>query len=282
MILVTGAAGRLGRLVVQRLIERGYEVLGTDRVSFGDSPSPFVQTDLCDAESIKALVAKAEAVIHMGAIPGPGGDGYGTFENNAMSTFNVLWAAAEAKHHRVVFSSSAFAVGWAPDAAAFVPEYLPLDEAHPLTPFEPYGLSKQIGECIGEMVARSSATSVVSLRFTNVVSPERQLEFPISAPTPENPRTLVMWAYADPRDVADAHVLALEADCSGHEAFLLAQPTTRFREPTVELIERNFSGRVEIRGEMKGNASVISTEKAQRILGFAPRPGWNEILDHQS
>jgi UDP-glucose 4-epimerase len=99
-----------------------------------------------------------------------------------------------------------------------------------MMPFEPYGLSKQVGECIGQMVARSSATSAVSLRFTNVVPPERQAEFPLPAPTPENPTTLVMWAYADPRDVAEAHVLALEADLEGHEAFLLAQPTTRFRE----------------------------------------------------
>jgi UDP-glucose 4-epimerase len=91
-----------------------------------------------------------------------------------------------------------------------------------------------------------------------------------------NPLTLVMWAYADPRDVAEAHVLALEADLEGHEAFLLAQPTTRFREPTVELIERNFGGRVEIRGELKGNASVINTQKAERMLGFKPRPGWNQ------
>ena len=60
-----------------------------------------------------------------------------------------------------------------------------------------------------------------------------------------------MWAYADPRDVADAHVLALEADLKGHEPFLLAQPTTRFREPTTELIKQNFGNRVEIRGGLR-------------------------------
>ena len=144
-------------------------------------------------------------------------------------------------------------------------------------PFEPYGLSKQIGECFGAMIARSSETSVVSLRFTNVVDPERQKSFPWDAPTPEDPRTLVMWAYADPRDVAKAHALALEADLQGHEAFLLAQPTTRFEEPTIELIKRNFGNQVEIRGELEGNASVISTKKAQDILGLAFRPGWNQI-----
>lgn len=280
MIVVTGAAGRLGSRVVQRLIGKGYDVLGTDRVTHNESPSPFVQTDLCNAEEVTELLTGAEAVIHMGAIPGPRSDApHEVSENNVQSTFNVLWAAADKKLRRVVFSSSAFAMGWAHDPRAFVPLYLPLDEEHPMMPFEPYGLSKQIGECIGEMVARSSTTSVASLRFTNVVPPERQAEFPWPAPTPDNPTTLVMWAYADPRDVADAHVLALEADLKGHQPFLLAQPTTRFLEPTTELIKQNFGDRVEIRGGLNGNASVISTEKAQRMLGFKPKYNWKTSIE---
>ena len=85
-----------------------------------------------------------------------------------------------------------------------------------------------------------------------------------------------MWAYADPRDVAEAHVLALEADLQGHEAFLLAQPTTRFKEPTLELIKQNFGDQVEIRGELEGNATVLNTTKAQEVLGLQFRPGWNQ------
>ena len=276
MIVVTGAAGRLGGRVVRLLIDRGYDVLGTDLVECRDSPSHFVQADLCDAERVAKLFAGAEAAVHTGAICGPGADGYETFRNNGQSTFNVLWAAAAQKMRRVVFSSSAFAMGWSSDPRAFVPRYLPLDEEHPMTPFEPYGLTKQIGECIGEMVTRTKATSVASLRFTNVVYPEKQAEFPLPPPTPEDPTTLVKWSYADPRDVAEAHVVALEAELSGHEAFLLAQPITRFRESTVDLIRRNFGDRVEIRGDLPGNASVLSTEKARRMLGFEPTRKWSE------
>ena len=277
MILVTGAAGRLGGRVVRLLVERGYEVVGTDRIPCPEGPAPFVQADLCDAAKVGQLMTEAQALVHMGAIPGPTpGAPHEVFANNALSTFNVLLAAAERKLRRVVFSSSAFGMAFAHDPRAFAPLYLPLDEEHPMMPFEPYGLTKQIGECIGQMVARSSATSVASLRFTNVVSPERQARFPLPAPTPEAPTTLVMWAYADPRDVAAAHLLALEADLQGHEAFMLAQPTTRFAEPTLELVKSNFGDRVEIRGQLEGNASVISTAKAQRLLGFKPRPGWSQ------
>lgn len=277
MILVTGAAGRLGMLVVDRLIARGYDVLATDRVPNDESTAPFLEADLCEIDRVSGLLDGAEAVIHMGAIPGPSrGEPRKIFENNVRSTYNLMATAAELELRRVVFSSSAFGMGWAHDPGAFVPLYLPLDEDHPMMPFEPYGLSKQVGESIGAMVARSSTTTVASLRFTNVVQPEVFAEFPWPAPTPETPQTLVMWAYADAEDVAEAHVLALEADLEGHEAFLLAQSTTRFSEPTAELIDLNFGSGVEIRGDLEGNASVISTVKAQRSLGWRPKPGWSD------
>lgn len=145
-----------------------------------------------------------------------------------------------------------------------------------MMPFEPYGLSKQVGEDIGRMIARNSNTTVVSLRFTNVALPEVQAEFPWPAPTPDNPLTLVMWAYADARDVAQAHVLALDADIEEYEALMLAQPTSRFEEPTIDLVRNNFGDQVEIREGLEGAASVISTNKAQRLLGWRPTHNWRE------
>ncbi|MDA0833302.1 MAG: NAD(P)-dependent oxidoreductase [Planctomycetota bacterium] len=290
MIVVTGAAGRLGRAVVQRLLSQGYDVVGTDIVPFATSPVRFEQADLCDRSAVDQLLRGAEAVIHLGAIPGPrkpaanstaspsvtfSDDPFVIFENNVASTLNVLMLAGEHKLRRVVFSSSAFAMGWAHDPRAFEPLYLPLDEDHPPMPFEPYGLSKLVGECIAGMVARTSTTSVVSLRFSNVVPVDRQGELPWPAPTPENPLTLVMWSYADPRDVAEAHVKALEADITGHEAFLIAQPVTRFRESTRELIRLNFGNRIEIRGELIGNASIINSSKAERMLAWKAKYRWD-------
>ena len=58
----------------------------------------------------------------------------------------------------------------------------------------------------------------------------------LDAPTAEHPTTLVMWAYADPRDVAEAHVRSVDANLDGHTSFMIAQPTTRFAEPTIDLI----------------------------------------------
>ena len=275
MIVVTGAAGRLGRRVVQLLVDQNKEVLATDQLAADDLPAEFVRCDLSDAKAVEGILKSAEAVIHLGAIPGPLRDEPRfIFENNVDSTLNVMMSAAELGLRRVVFSSSAFGMGWAHEGNAFVPLYLPLDEEHPMMPFEPYGLSKQVGEDIGRMIARNSDTTVVSLRFTNVALPEVQAEFPWPAPTRENPLTLVMWAYADARDVAEAHVLALDAEIEEYEAFMIAQPSSRFKEPTIDLVKNNFGDRVEIREGLDGTVSVISTEKAQRLLGWSPRYDW--------
>ena len=275
MIVVTGAAGRLGRRVVQLLVDQNKEVLATDQVAADDLPAEFVRCNLMDRKAVEGILKEAEAVVHMGAIPGPlREDPRVIFENNVSCDFNVMMSAAELGLRRVVFSSSAFGMGWAHDGNAFVPLYLPLDEEHPMMPFEPYGLSKQVGEDIGRMIARNSATTVVSLRFTNVALPEVQAEFPWPAPTPENPLTLVMWAHAEAGDVAEAHVLALDVEIEEYEAFMIAQPSSRFEEPTVDLVKNNFGDQVEIREGLSGTASVISTEKAQRMLGWRPRYDW--------
>ena len=173
MIVVTGAAGRLGRRVVQLLADQNKEVLATDQVAADDLPAQFVRCNLMDRKAVEGILKEAEAVVHMGAIPGPlRAEPRFIFENNVAADFNVMMSAAELGLRRVVFSSSAFGMGWAHDGNAFVPLYLPLDEEHPMMPFEPYGLTKQVGEDIGRMIARNSDTTVVSLRFTNVALPE--------------------------------------------------------------------------------------------------------------
>ena len=69
-------------------------------------------------------------------------------------------------------------------------------------------------------------------------------------------------------------MLALDAEIEEYEAFLIAQPSSRFKESTIDLVRDNFGDRVEIREGLGGTASVISTEKAQRLLGWRPRYDW--------
>ena len=87
MIVVTGAAGRLGRMVAQLLVDQGREVLATDQLDADDLPAKFVRRDLVDAEAVADILKDAEAVVHMGAIPGPlREDPSAIFDNNVAST----------------------------------------------------------------------------------------------------------------------------------------------------------------------------------------------------
>ena len=111
-------------------------------------PAPFIQADLRDPDKAREVLKGADALIHMGAIPGPACKDLHeynaaippaislteVFEINVQSAFNIMMAASDEKIQRMVFSSSAFAMGWAHDPSAFVPKYLPLDEEHPLMP----------------------------------------------------------------------------------------------------------------------------------------------------
>ena len=104
MIVVTGAAGRLGRRVVQLLADLNREILATDQVEADDLPAEFVRCDLGNAEVVGDILKGAEAVVHMGAIPGPSrAEPRVIFENNVAADFNVMISAAELGLRRVVF-----------------------------------------------------------------------------------------------------------------------------------------------------------------------------------
>ena len=273
-IVVTGGAGRLGRRVIADLIDRDYEVSAVDIVAADELDCPFQQMDLTDRDSVCRVLEVAEAVLHLGAVPGPTvADGPVTFHNNVLSTFNVVDVAAEMGLSKIVFASSLFTIGWAEDANRYWPKYVPVDEQHPLTPLEAYGLSKVVGEEICAAASRRTGIPTVSLRITNIIQPEKFDELPWPAPTHSDPVRFTLWPYVALEDAATACRLALETETKGHEAFFIAAPDNRFDSPTRDLLSE-FAPQVENREELPGTSSVLSIEKARRILGYEPQHNW--------
>ena len=161
-VVVTGGSGKLGRWVVRELNSDAsgpapHEVTVFDRVKTPDvDGARFLPGDVQDLGQVFGALAGAEAVIHLAGIPthsvAPNED---TFRINAMGTFNVHEAAWHLGIRRVVTASSEAVLGWAPGAMVreVVPDYLPIDENHPVGAQEEHlmsGTAGRMAQCTGQ------------------------------------------------------------------------------------------------------------------------------------
>ena len=106
-IVVTGGSGKAGRWVVRDLRERGHDVLNVDLVRDGGPHGSSIAVDLTDLGQCHDVIAGADVVVHLAAIPAPELRPEGeTFRNNILSTYNVFSAAAVHRVSRVVAASS--------------------------------------------------------------------------------------------------------------------------------------------------------------------------------
>ena len=125
-IVVTGGSGKAGRWVVRDLREHGHDVLNVDLKHDGSPHGQCVLADLTDLGQAHDLIAGADAVVHLAAIPAPelraAGD---TFRINTLSTYNVFAAAVAAGVRRIVWASSETVLGLPFDRP---PDFAPIDE----------------------------------------------------------------------------------------------------------------------------------------------------------
>jgi len=276
-IVVTGGAGRMGQFAIAELLEHGYEVLSIDCVRPETLTCPFLKVDLTDAGSVYGALSDADAVLHLGAIPGPQSHAAAeTFRNNVMSTYYVAEAAAALGLSKLVFVSSVFTLGWHTQPDKYWPHYVPVDESHPLTPLEAYGLSKKIGEEICAATSRRTGLVSVSLRIMNIVQTDAFSALPWPVPTEDRKVRFVLWPYVEVRDAARACRLTLEANTVGHEAMFIAARDIRFDCSTRDLLKKFGSAEIEIRRPLEGCESVISIEKASMMIGFEPHYSWQD------
>ena len=95
-------------------------------------------------------------------------------------------------------------------------------------------------------------------------------------PTAESPVRFVHWPYVDVRDAARSCRQALEATTSGHEAMFIASDDIRFDAATETLV-RQFLPDTSIRTPLPKSTSVISIEKARRMIDFRPEYSWRRV-----
>lgn len=169
-VLVTGGAGYIGSVAIERLLEAGHEVVALDSLERGHAAAipesvRFIKCDLRDRSATLEAVRSAdvEAIMHFAAlhlvsesVTNPGD----YFQTNIGGGINLLCAARDCGIKRFVFSSTAAVYG--------EPESLPVKETDPKNPINPYGHSKYIVEQFFPDFEREHGINWAAFRYFNV------------------------------------------------------------------------------------------------------------------
>ncbi len=266
----------LGKWVVKHFVEQGYEVVNADVKQPAEHLCRTVIVDLTNLGEVYGVLAGADAVVHLAAIPvAYSHSNEVTFQNNVMSTYNVLEAAAGLGIRKAVIASSESSYGLVFARERFGPVYVPIDEDHPQLPEDSYGLSKIVNEQTADMIHRRTGMQVVSFRLGNVIAPEAYERFPQFIHDPAQ-RDRILWSYIDTRDAAEACRLAIEAEGLGSIALNLTADDTSMAIPSRELMAERFPEVNDFRRPLEGYETLLSNEKAKRLLNWQPEHVWRD------
>jgi len=284
--IVTGGSGKAGKATIRELLAHDYQVMNVDIAAPAEQLCHFMKTDLNDlGQTIDALrllagtidrrrmaIGDPPSVIHLAGIPAPGLAPDATvFQNNMMTTYNVFSAAARAGLKRVVWASSETTYGI--PFTRSPPHFAPITEEHPLAPESGYALAKVLCERAAfEMNRWNPPTTFVGLRISNIFEEKDYAAIPSYRNDPAL-RRWNLWSWIDARDVAQACRLGLEANVSGADVFTIAAADTLMKTPSRDLMAAHFPN-AKVDGKLGEFETLLSIEKARRVLGYAPRHDW--------
>lgn len=300
-ILVTGGAGYIGSVTVEKLRERGEQVIVLDNLARGfngavDPSVTFYQGDIGDHELIGRIAREheIESCIHFAAFAYVGESVFHPslyFTNNVERSVKLFDALLAANIKRVVFSSSCATYG--------EPQQDYLDEAHPQKPTNPYGWSKFFVERVLEAYDRAHELKFVALRYFNAAGatdtrgenhqPETHLiplvlaaargEIPFVSifggdyPTPDG---TAIRDYIHVSDLGEAHIKALDyLRAGGASEFInlgngLGYSVLEVVDTARRIVSRPIEVKIEPRRAGDPARLVAKAEKAQTVLGWKP------------
>ncbi|KPK68055.1 MAG: UDP-galactose-4-epimerase [Acidithiobacillales bacterium SM23_46] len=309
-MLVVGGAGYIGSHMVKMLSRAGNDVVTIDNLSEGYRDAvkygQFVLGDLADRAALDALFRANhfDGVMHFASFIQAGEsviDPGKYFRNNVANTQNLLDAMVEHRVHHFIFSSTAAIYG--------EPQYVPIDEAHPSRPINPYGRSKlMVEEMLGDY-DRAHDLKSVCLRYFNAAGadpdgelgerhdPESHLiplvlqaasgrrdSITIFGTDYDTPDGTCIRDYIHVQDLCTAHLLALEhlSKNSRSDTFNLGNGSG-FSIREVVNIAREVTGRsiVEVIGKRReGDAArlVADSTRARNELGWIPERHQLEVI----
>jgi nucleoside-diphosphate-sugar epimerase len=276
-VVVTGVAGLLGPYVAEHFLAHGYDVLGVDIKYPKKQIAEHRTIDLTNLGDCYSVLAGADALVHIAAVPRPILTTHEhTFKNNVLSTYNLLEAADALGIKKAVTASSESAYGIVFSKSRMIPQYVPIDEAHPCLPQDGYALGKLCEEETARAIGRRNGMQIIALRIGNVITKEiYETQFKTWCDDPSQ-RTVILWSYVDARDVASACRLAIEKDGLGVQVLNCAADDNCTTLTSAELMRCGFPEVTDIRSPIDGYQTLLSNAKLKEVLGWKPEHFWRD------
>ncbi|AXI45241.1 nucleoside-diphosphate-sugar epimerase [Sulfitobacter sp. SK012] len=292
-ILFTGGSGKAGKHAISYLIEKGHRILNVDQTVLDHPGVENRIADVTDAGQMFDIMAsysgydelesgtgvpRFDAVVHFAAIPRL----LMTSDNecyrvNTLGTYNVIDAAIKFGVRKIIFASSETTYGICFADGERKPEYLPIDEEHPVIPEDSYAMSKVVNEVTARSFQKRSGYDIYGLRINNVIEPhEYEQDFPAYIADPSLRRRNI-FAYIDARDLGQMVDRCLETDGLGFQIFNASNDDHSVAESSSALIERYYQG-VPV-GDIGSSETFFSNKKAKTVLNFKPEHSWRMYLD---
>lgn len=285
--LVTGGSGYVGREVVRQLLELGHDVTALDSCP-PDRGIPCVQVDLTDNEALtNALGGKTfDRILHLASLPGDTGNPEQMVRVNVNGCLNILEFARRSGVKRFVLTGSISAHEWYPATRYNPPDYMPVDEKHPLRPKDMYSSTKLIQEILTTTYYHQYGVPTTILRLTAVVGPRGsgggRGYRDIGKQMLEGKRVQIphfsaeeLCHYVDLRDVARMEIVLAEHPAAPGEVFFCAGPKAVTGAEFAQAVKEIVPGiQVEFGypwSMAQGGRIEFSMEKAKRLLGFEPQ-----------
>jgi UDP-glucose 4-epimerase len=309
-VLIVGGAGYIGSHMVQMLAERGHEPVVFDNFSTGHRDAvrggTLIEGDLGEPAALERAFGahQFDAVMHFASFIAVGEsvrDPASYYRNNLTNTLSLLDAMRQHGVGRFIFSSTAAIFG--------EPEYVPIDERHPLRPISPYGFTKYAVERALADYGAAYGLRAVSLRYFNAAGADPQARLGERHEPETHLIPLVLRAasgrsdgikvfgrdydtqdgtcvrdYIHVLDLCEAHLLALERLCAGGEsaAYNLGNGAGFSVEEVIACAER-VSGTCIARSYAPRRAGdparLVADSRLARVeLGWQPRYAELEII----
>lgn len=280
-LIVTGGAGFIGSHLTDELIALGHEVVVVDNLMLGkkefvNAKADFQELDIRNLDDLKKVFAGAEAVFHLAAdprLPVSIEDPVGAHEINVTGTLNVLEAARKTGVKKVIFSSS---------CAAYGDQKLPIKENVTMSPKDPYGTHKLMGEQYCRLFNQLFGLETVCLRYFNVYGPRKlntgsyPMVIPVFLGQKKSGEPLTITGdgettrdYVHVSDVVNANILAWQSSVVDGTAINVGTGIQTSVNEIANLVGGEAIHVAERPGEMRKAEADI--KRANELLGWVPK-----------